>query len=58
MGGMLFNKFAGSLLHSVGREAGYPLLFAIGSTFHVLGFLWILLTIRNIRPIALALASP
>jgi ACS family hexuronate transporter-like MFS transporter len=58
MGGMLFNKFAGSLLDSVGRESGYPLLFAIGSTFHVLGFLWILWTIRNIRPIALPLASP
>ena len=51
MGGMLFNKFAGSLLHGIGRETGYPLLFAIGGTFHVLGFLWILLTIRNVRPI-------
>ena len=53
MGGMLFNKFAGSLLYGVGREAGYPMLFAIGSTFHVLGFFWILFTIRNIRPITL-----
>ncbi|MGO8749652.1 MAG: MFS transporter [Thermoguttaceae bacterium] len=57
MGGMLFNKFAGSLLDNVGREAGYPMLFAIGSTFHVVGFLWILLTIRNVRPIALDLSS-
>ena len=67
MGGMLFNKFAGSLMtpqtflnnlaasvfHGTGRQAGYPMLFAVGSTFHILGFLWILLTIRNIRPIAL-----
>jgi hypothetical protein len=29
------------------------MLFAIGSTFHILGFLWILLTIRNIRPLTL-----
>ena len=36
----------------LGRESGYPLLFAIGSTFHLLGFLWILLTIRDVRPIA------
>ena len=53
MGGMLFNKFAGYLLCDVGREAGYPLLFAIGSAFHVVGFLWILGTIRDIRAIAL-----
>jgi ACS family hexuronate transporter-like MFS transporter len=53
MGGVLFNKFAGSLLHNVGREAGYPLLFAVGSTFHILGFVWILLTIRNVRPVSL-----
>ena len=53
MGGVLFNKFAGSLLAGIGRDAGYPLLFAVGSTFHVAGFLWILLTIRNIRPIAM-----
>jgi ACS family hexuronate transporter-like MFS transporter len=58
MGGMLFNKFAGSLLHAVGRTAGYPLLFGIGSTFHVAGFLWILLTIRNIRPLVLHAESP
>ena len=52
MGGMLFNKFAGSLLHGVGRAAGYPILFGIGSTFHILGFVWILLTIRKVQPIA------
>jgi ACS family hexuronate transporter-like MFS transporter len=58
MGGMLFNKFAGSLLHGLGRDAGYPLLFTIGSTFHVVGFLWILLTIRHIRPIELHVEAP
>jgi ACS family hexuronate transporter-like MFS transporter len=52
MGGMLFNKFAGSLLHGIGRAEGYPILFAIGSTFHILGFVWILLTIRKVQPIA------
>jgi ACS family hexuronate transporter-like MFS transporter len=50
--GTFFNKFAGSLFHGAGRQAGYPMLFAIGGTFHVLGFLWILLTIRNVRPVA------
>ena len=28
------------------------MLFAIGSSFHILGFLWILYTIRHIRPLA------
>lgn len=51
MGGVLFNKFAGSLLNDAGREAGYPMLFLIGSAFHIAGFLWILLTIRNVQPI-------
>lgn len=53
MGGMIFNKFAGTLLDHVGRPAGYPMLFAIGSTFHIAGFLWILLTIRKIHRIPL-----
>ena len=57
-GGTLLNKFAGSLFHGVGREAGYPMLFVIGSTFHILGFLWILLTIRNVRPIPLHEKTP
>jgi ACS family hexuronate transporter-like MFS transporter len=52
MGGMLFNSVTGYMLHTLGRESGYPLVFAIGSTFHLLGFLWILLTIRDVRPIA------
>jgi ACS family hexuronate transporter-like MFS transporter len=51
MGGVLFNTLAGYLLHSFGRASGYPIVFAIGSTFHVLGFLVILFIIRDIRPI-------
>ncbi len=51
MGGVLFNAAAGYLIDAMGRPSGYPLVFAIGSTFHAIGFLWILLTIRNIRPI-------
>jgi ACS family hexuronate transporter-like MFS transporter len=52
MGGMLFNKFAGFLLNGIGRTEGYPLVFAIGSTFHILGFLVLVLIVRNIQPIA------
>ena len=51
MGGMLFNKFAGFLIDSIGRGAGYPMLFTIGSTFHIVGFFWIVWTIRDVRPI-------
>jgi ACS family hexuronate transporter-like MFS transporter len=53
MGGMLFNKFAGALLQHVGRTAGYPILFGIGSTFHILGFLWILWAIRKVEPVVI-----
>jgi ACS family hexuronate transporter-like MFS transporter len=58
MGGVLFNTLAGYLVQDFGRDRGYPLVFAIGSTFHMLGFIWILLTIRNIRPIAFPEQSP
>jgi ACS family hexuronate transporter-like MFS transporter len=51
MGGVAFNALAGYLVHNFGRSSGYPIVFAIGSTFHVLGFLWILLLIRDIRPL-------
>ncbi|MGA2621348.1 MAG: MFS transporter [Thermoguttaceae bacterium] len=54
MGGMLFNWFAGFLMERLGPTAGYPTLFAIGSVFHLLGFGWILLTIRKVEPIPLA----
>ena len=54
MGGMLFSLVSGYLLTLFGREVGYPLGFAIGSTFHVLAFFWILLMIREIRPLHLS----
>ena len=53
LGGMFFNKAIGLVLQHMGRPSGYPLAFAIGSTFHILGFVWILLTIRNVRPVAI-----
>jgi ACS family hexuronate transporter-like MFS transporter len=49
MGGMLFNACAGLLVQHLGRAAGYPLLFGIGSTFHILGFFAILYFIRDLR---------
>jgi ACS family hexuronate transporter-like MFS transporter len=51
MGGMLFNLVAGYVLSYYGRAAGYPLVFAVGSTLHILSFFWILLTIRDVRPV-------
>jgi len=51
MGGMLFNVFAGWLIERLGPATGFPTLFAIGSSFHILGFVCILLTIRHIRPL-------
>ncbi|MGA7701638.1 MAG: MFS transporter [Thermoguttaceae bacterium] len=53
MGGVLFNKVIGLVLQHMGRPSGYPLAFAIGSSFHILGFFWILLTVRNVRPVAI-----
>jgi ACS family hexuronate transporter-like MFS transporter len=53
MGGVLFNLFAGYLLAFFGRADGYSAVFIIGSTFHILGFILILLTIRNVCPIDL-----
>ncbi len=57
MGGVCLNKAAGLLLEHLGRGAGYPVLFAISGTLHVVGFLWILLTVRDVRPIARYAAS-
>ena len=53
LGGMLFNLAAGYLLSFYGRAAGYPLVFAVGSTLHILSFFWILLTIRDVGPISM-----
>ncbi len=48
MGGVVFNLIAGRMLDS---GFGYGPVFAIVSTFHVLAFFLILLTIREIKPI-------
>lgn len=49
MGGVVFNLIAGRLLDG---GSGYGLVFAIVSTLHVLAFFLILITIREIRPLA------
>ncbi len=48
MGGVAFNQVAGRLLDA---GFGYSAVFAFVSTFHVLAFALILLTIRVVRPI-------
>jgi ACS family hexuronate transporter-like MFS transporter len=48
MGGVVFNLVAGRMLDS---GSGYGPIFAAVSTFHVLAFILILLTVRNVRPL-------
>jgi len=48
MGGVVFNLVAGRMLDA---GSGYGPVFAIVSTLHVLAFLLILLTIREVRPL-------
>lgn len=48
MGGVVFNMVAGRMLDA---GTGYGPVFAAVSTFHVLAFLLILLTIRRVKPI-------
>jgi ACS family hexuronate transporter-like MFS transporter len=47
MGGVVFNLVAGRILDS---GLGYGVVFAIVGTFHVLAFLLILATVRDIKP--------
>jgi ACS family hexuronate transporter-like MFS transporter len=49
MGGVIFNLIAGSLLQNMGREAGYMLVFGLTSSFHVLAFLVILVSVRRVE---------
>ena len=49
MGGVVFNLIAGRMLDS---GSGYGPVFAIVSALHVLAFILILLTIREVRPVA------
>jgi ACS family hexuronate transporter-like MFS transporter len=48
MGGIAFGQLAGYLLD---HGAGYGPIFAFVSTFHVLAFGLILLTVRTVRPL-------
>lgn len=48
MGGIAFGQLAGYLLD---HGAGYGPIFALVSTFHVLAFGLILLTVRTVRPV-------
>jgi len=50
MGGVVFNLVAGRMLDS---GLGYGSVFALVSTFHVLAFALILLTVRNVSPLDL-----
>jgi ACS family hexuronate transporter-like MFS transporter len=52
MGGVLFGLVAGYLLD---HGFTYSEVFTAVSTFHVIAFLWILFSIRAIRPVALGL---
>lgn len=55
MGGVVFNMVAGRMLDA---GSGYGPVFAAVSTFHVLAFLLILVTIRRVRPIEVRVAQP
>ena len=48
MGGVVFNLIVGRMLDS---GSGYGPIFAMVSTFHVLAFFLIMLTIREVRPL-------
>src|SRR5262249_50960379 len=50
MGGVVFNLVAGRMLDG---GAGYGPVFAIVSSFHVIAFVIILMTIRDVRPLEL-----
>ena len=54
MGGIAFGQLAGYLLD---QGAGYAPIFALVSTFHVLAFGLILLTVRTVRPLELQSAA-
>ncbi len=54
MGGIAFGQLAGYLLD---QGAGYAPIFALVSTFHILAFGLILLTVRTVRPLELQSAA-
>jgi ACS family hexuronate transporter-like MFS transporter len=51
MGGVVFNLVVGEILERQGLTAGYPIVFAISSSLHVLAFLLILATVRHVEPL-------
>jgi ACS family hexuronate transporter-like MFS transporter len=51
MGGVFLNKLAGWLVHGLGPQSGYPWLFGVSGSFHIVAFVWILLTVRHVRPL-------
>jgi MFS transporter, ACS family, hexuronate transporter len=53
MGGVIFNLVVGRVLDHFGRDVGYPITFALSSSFHVLAFVMILATVRRVEPIAI-----
>jgi ACS family hexuronate transporter-like MFS transporter len=55
MGGVVFNLVAGRMLDA---GSGYGPVFAAVSTFHVLAFVLILLTVRKVGPIEVRVARP
>jgi ACS family hexuronate transporter-like MFS transporter len=55
MGGVVFNLVAGRMLDA---GSGYGPVFAAVSTFHVLAFVLILITVRKVRPIEIRPSGP
>ncbi len=53
MGGVIFGLVVGAILQSQGLDRGYPIVFAISSSLHVVAFLVILATIRRVEPLEL-----
>jgi ACS family hexuronate transporter-like MFS transporter len=51
MGGVIFNLLIGRVLDHYGLDRGYQIVFAMSSSFHILAFLLILATVRNVRRI-------
>ncbi len=49
LGGIAFSQVIAAILAAKGRVDGYPIIFALASSFHVLAFVLILLTIPRIR---------
>ena len=51
MGGVLFNLLIGRVLDHFGLDVGYKIVFAMSSSFHILAFIVILATVRQVRRI-------